>query len=310
MYTYYKGKMSSSGDSLRLLFERNGKTWFAESETMWPGQQFCLEVKQVLYQGKSQFQDILIFESASYGKVLVLDGVIQISERDESAYQEMITHVPLFAHPNPKRVLVVGGGDGGVVREVCRHQDVEEIIMCEIDEEVVNLSKKYFAESIATSFDDPRLTLQHMDAAEYIANHEASFDVMIVDSSDPVGPAETLYTPQFYESARKCLRDDGVICTQGECMWLHLDMIYDVMRSTKSLFPVVDYAYTCIPTYPCGQIGFILASKTEHTLRTLKRSPENRLLEQLKYYSPEIHSAAFVLPKFVADRLDSVRGKQ
>eukprot|EP01138_Halocafeteria_seosinensis_P006192 gb/GECG01006333.1/.p1 GENE.gb/GECG01006333.1/~~gb/GECG01006333.1/.p1 ORF type:complete len:243 (+),score=24.64 gb/GECG01006333.1/:1-729(+) len=211
---------------------------------------------------------------------------------------------------NTIQVLVVGGGDGGVVREVCRHQDVEEIIMCEIDEEVVNLSKKYFAESIATSFDDPRLTLQHMDAAEYIANHEASFDVMIVDSSDPVGPAETLYTPQFYESARKCLRDDGVICTQGECMWLHLDMIYDVMRSTKSLFPVVDYAYTCIPTYPCGQIGFILASKTEHTLRTLKRSPENRLLEQLKYYSPEIHSAAFVLPKFVADRLDSVRGKQ
>lgn len=227
------------------------------------------------------------------------------------------------------QVLVVGGGDGGVVREVCRHSEVEEIVMCEIDEEVVNLSKKYFAESTATCFDDPRLTVKHMDAAEYIANHEATFDVMIVDSSDPVGPAETLYTPQFYESARKCLRDNGIICTQGECMWLHLDMIYDVMHSTKSIFPVVDYAYTCIPTYPCGQIGFILASKTgtlrthpiyhgrsaltssmgaEQSLRRLKRSPEDQLLSQLKYYSPEIHSAAFVLPKFVTDRLDKIRG--
>lgn len=141
--------------------------------------------------------------------------------------------------------------------------------MCEIDERVCEVSKKYFANSMATAFNDPRLQLHYMDAAVYMKAHKAEFDVIIVDSSDPVGPAETLYTSDFYTDMNNALRGNGIVCTQGECMWLHLDLIARVMRDAKGLYPTVDYAYTCIPTYPSGQIGFVLASRNPD--RTFRR---------------------------------------
>ena len=202
--------------------------WFRESEVMWPGQAMTLKVEEVLYEGRSDFQDILVFRSSTYGMVLVLDGVIQLTERDEHAYQEMITHIPMHAHPNPKSVLIVGGGDGGVLREVCRHAGVERVTMCEIDPLVCEVAQKYFGSSTATSFGDPRVTLVHADAAEYVKDHHNEFDVVIVDSSDPVGPAETLFTATFYESLRHSMKHGAIMCNQGECMWLHLDLIGEV----------------------------------------------------------------------------------
>lgn len=220
---------------------------------------------KVLYQGKSDFQDILVFESSecgstpntcsgqhacilrvheaaplmhldrgplcslanerqppprpfcsllSYGRVLVLDGVIQLTERDEFAYQEMITHLPMFAHPTPRRVLIVGGGDGGVLREVVRHSTVVKIDMCEIDAEVVRVAKEFFGNSTATGFSDPRLTLIHDDAAKYVAEADQKYDIIIVDSSDPVGPAESLFKPEFYEAMASALAPGGIISTQ------------------------------------------------------------------------------------------------
>ena len=237
---------------------KNG--WFYESEVMWPGQAMGLKVEEVLHESRSDFQDILVFRSSTYGTVLVLDGVIQLTERDEHAYQEMIAHLPLHCHPNPRSVLIVGGGDGGVLREVVRHAGVRRIVMCEIDRAVIEVSQKFFPETMATAFGDARLELVHDDAAEFVKRHRAAFDVVIVDSSDPVGPAESLFEPAFYASLRDALRPGGVVCTQGECVWLHLRLISTVVTACGHLFPTVEYAYTTVPSYPSGQIGFVLCS--------------------------------------------------
>ncbi|CAE7824342.1 SPDSYN2, partial [Symbiodinium microadriaticum] len=171
--------------------------------------------------------DILLFESTNYGKVLVLDGVIQVTERDEYSYQEMIVHLPMFANSMPKKVLIIGGGDGGVLREVAKHPSVEAIHMCEIDRQVVEVSKHFLSESLAASYNDPRLTLMYDDAAAYLREQGRgqNYDCIVIDSSDPVGPAETLFRREFFQSVADALAPGGVMCNQGECQWLHLPII-------------------------------------------------------------------------------------
>lgn len=282
--------------------------WFSESEVMWPGQAMSLKVEEVLFEGKSEFQEVLVFRSSTYGTVLVLDGVIQLTERDEHAYQEMIAHIPMHCHPDPVNVLIVGGGDGGVLREVCRHPGVQKVTMCEIDKMVVDVAKKYFSGSTATAFSDPRVTLVHADAAEYVRDKKDTYDVVIVDSSDPVGPAETLFTASFYESLRSAMRPGAIMCNQGECMWLHLDLIGEVLKHCTQVFPSVDYAFTTIPTYPSGQIGFLMCSTTPNAiLRQPARTPAPSLQKQLKYYTPAVHASAFVLPAFAEKVVETVR---
>jgi len=279
-------------------------SWFGEKEVMWPGQQFSLKVERILYQGKSPFQDILVFDSVNYGRVLVLDGVIQLTERDECAYQEMIVNLPMMSHPQPKNVLIIGGGDGGVLREVCRHEGVESVVMCEIDEMVVELSKKYFSTSTATAYSDPRLTLKFEDAAKFIKSYSNTFDVIITDSSDPVGPANTLFTQEFYADLKRSLKPGGVLCCQGECMWLHLDLITSVMEGCRKIFPRVEYAYTSIPSYPSGQIGFLMCgTSSERDLSSPARPVPPSLLEQLRFYNSELHTASFTLPNFARRKI-------
>lgn len=263
---------------------------------MWPGQRFCIEVEEVLLNGKSEFQDILIFQSKTYGIVFILDGVIQVTERDEFSYQEMITHLPMFAQKEPKKVLIIGAGDGGVLREVCKHSCVETIHMCEIDRGVVDVCKHFYPTTLSTNFNDPRLTLMFDDAARYLREEGASqkYDVIIVDSSDPVGPAETLFESQFFSSLNNALAPGGVVCTQGECMWLHLDLIKSIMDRCKAIFPSVKYAYTTIPTYPSGQIGFIISSNDASVDVAVPSRDAGDM--DLKYYTTELHSSAFVLP--------------
>lgn len=256
-----------------------------------------LQVKKVLDHHRSDFQDILVFESESHGNVLVLDGVIQVTARDEFSYQEMIAHIPLFAHPNPKKVLVIGGGDGGVLREVAKHKGVEEIVECEIDEGVIKASKKYLP-SLAKGYDDPRVTVQVMDGAKFMEENQDAFDVIITDSSDPIGPASVLFETPFYNAMYKSLRQGGIVCTQGECMWLHLNLIKPLVDSISQTYSSVEYAYTTIPTYPSGQIGFIVATKGVTTCKKPVREASDEFLADLKYYTPELHSAAFVLPAF------------
>eukprot|EP00898_Chlorokybus_atmophyticus_P003176 jgi/Chlat1/385/Chrsp10S01496 len=288
--------------------------WYSELSSMWPGQAMCLQVQEVLHEGKSKFQDVMVFQSESYGKVLVLDGAIQLTERDEFAYQEMIAHLPLCSIKNPKKVLVVGGGDGGVIREVARHDSIEQIDLCEIDEMVIDVSKKYFPK-VAVGFEDPRVRVHVMDGIKFVEDAQpGTYDAIIVDSSDPVGPAKVLYEQPFYRAMARALRPGGIVCTQAECTWLHLDLIKELTADAAAIFKGgVQYAYTTIPTYPSGQIGFLLCA-TEggeagvHDFRTpvtsLPAKPASPVsIPPLKYYNPRVHSAAFVLPQFAHEAL-------
>lgn len=209
----------------------------------------------------------------------------------------MLAHLPLCSHPDPKKVVVIGGGDGGVLREIAKHSGVEEITICEIDEEVINVSKKYLPQ-LSCGFDDSRVKIHIGDGAEYLKERPKSFDVVIVDSSDPVGPAESLYSQQFYETLRNSLREGGIVATQAECQWLHLNIIKDLVDHSKKLFKHAEYAYTTIPTYPCGQIGFLLGSLGDSC-----KVPKRTLEKETQYYNSEIHSAAFVLPTFTRKAL-------
>jgi len=282
--------------------------WFRESEVMWPGQAMTIKVDEVLFEGKSEFQDVLVFKSETYGTVLVLDGVLQVTERDEHAYQEMIVHIPMQAHPNPTSVLIVGGGDGGVLREVCRHKSVTRVTMCEIDPMVVDVAKKYLSNSTATSFHDPRLTLVHADAAQFVKDKRDEYDVVIVDSSDPVGAAASLFTQAFYRALKPAMRSGGIMCNQGECVWLHLSLIGECLSHCAKVFPSVDYAFTTVPSYPSGQIGFLVCS-LEHgkRLRTPPRGLDPELRSQLRYYSEAVHASAFILPQFAEKVVAEVR---
>ena len=273
--------------------------WFHERGELWPGQAMSLKVKKILDHHRSLYQDILVFESENHGNVLVLDGVIQVTDRDEFAYQEMITHIPLFAHPNPKRVLVIGAGDGGVLREITKHDMVEEIVICEIDEDVIKTSKDYFPK-LAIGHSDPRVKLHIADGAKFMDDNQNSFDVIITDSSDPIGPASVLFETPFYRSMYNALREGGIVSTQGECMWLHINLIKPLIDSIKTIYHSVSYAYTTIPTYPSGQIGFIIATKgkTETDVAIPVRQPTKDVQETLQYYTSELHRASFVLPAF------------
>lgn len=246
-----------------------------------------------------------MYQSTVYGKVLVLDGVIQITDRDWMGYQEMITHLGALAHPSPRRVLIIGGGDGGVINEVLKHRSVEKVILCEIDRLVTEVCKEYFKQFEA-GWKDPRLECRFEDGAKFLEAHPGEFDLIIVDSSDPVGPAESLYTQSFYQHLREALAPEGILVQQAENIWLHLDYISKVLEYCSGIFPSVDYAYTTIPTYPGGQIGFLLCSRAPSVdFRRPRRTPAEAFVPgaTLQYYTPENHHASFILPAFARDRL-------
>ncbi|CAO2828813.1 unnamed protein product [Amaranthus hypochondriacus] len=287
--------------------------WFSEISPMWPGEANSLKVDKILFQGKSKYQDVLVFQSSTYGKVLVLDGVVQLTERDECAYQEMITHLPLCSISNPKKVLVIGGGDGGVLREVGRHPSVEHIDICEIDEMVVTVSKEFFPE-VAVGYTDPRVNLHIGDGVAFLKEApEGTYDAVIVDSSDPIGPAKELFEKPFFESVAKALRPGGVVCTQAESIWLHMHIIEEIVANCRQIFKgSVNYAWTTVPTYPSGVMGFMLCS-TEgpkvdfmHPVNPIEKIADHENEKHpLKFYNSELHSAAFCLPTFAKKVIES-----
>ncbi|XP_057751133.1 spermidine synthase 2-like [Arachis stenosperma] len=286
--------------------------WFSEISPMWPGEAHSLKVEKVLFQGKSDYQNVMVFQSSSYGKVLVLDGVIQLTERDECAYQEMITHLPLCSIPNPKKVLVIGGGDGGVLREVSRHSSIEKIDICEIDKMVVDVSKQFFPD-VAIGFDDPRVSLHIGDGVAFLKEApEGTYDAVIVDSSDPIGPAQELFEKPFFELVAKALRPGGVVSTQAESIWLHMDIIESIVTNCSQTFKgSVNYAWTTVPTYPSGIIGFMLCSTEgppvdfKHPVNPIDEKEFQKSVRPMKFYNSEIHTASFCLPSFARRKLVS-----
>jgi len=290
--------------------------WFTETATMWPGQRFSLalesgsEDNSVIFHEQSEYQEILIFQSAQYGKVFAIDGILQLTERDAFTFHEMMSHLPLFSHKNPQHVLIVGGGDGVVLQEVCRHREVKTVTLVEIDPLVIHASKEYLKLVPSELYDDPRVEIIHTDAAEYVqdpANH-SKFDIILADTLDPLGPAESLFEPEFYEFMYAALRPNGIVCTQGENMFIHFDLIRDLLACCKDIFGHAEYATTSVPSYPCGQIGFILACKGTSSNKNVKISCSIPLRyptfqNELKWYNPQMHQAAFVLPQYIKKEL-------
>ncbi len=258
--------------------------------------QYVYDIEKVLYKGKSKFQEIMVVENPYFGKMLILDGVVQITERDEFFYHEMLVHVLMHAHPNPENIVVIGGGDGGAVREVLKHDSVKKVFFIEIDEEVINVSKEFFP-TVSGSINDSRVEIMCMDGAEFVKNRDKDIDVIIVDSTDIVGFAKSLFTVEFFKSVRDCLTDEGMFVTLSESLHFHKDLVIEVQEAMRLIFPVVDLYTAPLATYAGNWWTFSVASK-RHDPRTMRR----KFQIDTRYYSDEIHAQAFV-PKGFYDRL-------
>ncbi len=259
--------------------------------------EYLYDVEQILYKGKSQFQELMVIKNPYYGKMLILDDVVQITERDEFFYHEMLTHVVMHAHPGPKKVIVIGGGDGGVVREVLKHKTIEKVYFVEIDEEVINVSRKFFPD-VSSGIDDPRVEIKIMDGADFVAKRKAAdIDAVIIDSTDIIGFARTLFTPEFFTAVKNCLSDQGMFVTHTESLHFHKDMVIEIQEALKKIFSLVDLYTTPIATYPGNWWAFAVASKGASP-----RELKNRAKIKTKYYSSEIHQQSFV-PKGFYEKL-------
>ncbi|XP_022654928.1 spermidine synthase-like isoform X1 [Varroa destructor] len=302
--------MAAGGSTRGLHYFRRG--YFTETGTMNSDPSLTMKVDEVLYEGQSKYQNIVMFTSKMFGRVLCLDNAIQCTEFDEFAYQEMISFLPLNVHPDPQNVLIIGGGDGGVAREVSKHPGVKRIIQCEIDEDVIKLSKEHLP-FMAEGFHSPKLDLKVGDGIDFVKNTTLRFDIVITDSSDPIGPAEVLYKDDYYQALNNILKPGGIICCQGESMWFDLKFIGDVLRRCRAIFPSVAYSSIYIPTYPGGQIGFLLASNSANVdfvkARTVFTDEDCERLK-LRYYTNQVHEASFVLPRFVQKEVEKAIGEK
>lgn len=257
------------------------------------------KIKETLVRKKTKYQDLAIVDTEAFGRMLILDGIVQTTVKDEFVYHEMITHIPLNTHPCPKKVLVVGGGDGGVIREILRHESVSKIVLCEIDEEVVIQCKKYLPE-ISCGLSDKRCEIFIGDGIKYVKEHKNEFDVVIVDSTDPFSIAEGLFGGNFYKDIYEALTEDGIFIAQTETPFFLPDTVKGVYTDAKAVFPVTKLFMAAIPTYPGGYWSFTIGSK--------KYDPENVDIskiqdDNMKYYNKELHKACFVLPSYIRDIL-------
>jgi len=271
--------------------------WFTEE--LHPYYRKGIRVKRVLADKHSRYQHIQVVETEFFGNALILDGIIQLTERDNMGYHEMIVHVPMLAVGEPKRVLIVGGGDGGSLQQVLRYPSVEEAVVCELDQQVVDLSREHFAASFGDPWVDPRARLLVGDAFGYLEENPGQFDVIISDTTDPIGMAERLFSDEFYKLMVRALTPTGAAATQCEQPFFDMDLIQQIYASAKTLTKNPAYYYANIPTYPGGGIGFMYVSNTpwQNGLQTPLPPGVNN------YINPEIHWSAFALPEFFRKEL-------
>ena len=279
--------------------------WFTEKHA--PGVKLSIRVERQLYCGQSEFQRIDVFESEEFGRFLTLDGYMMLTEKDEFIYHEMIVHVPMAVHPRVRRVLVIGGGDGGAVRELARYPDIEEIHVAEIDEKVVSICREYLPVT-ACGFEDPRVRLYFQDGLKFIRRCQDEYDLILVDSTDPFGPGEGLFTREFYGNCFKALKEDGIMVNQHESPFYSVDALA-MQRAHKQIvksFPVSRVYQAHIPTYPSGHWLFGFASKKYHPLKDLDAKHWNERGISTRYYNPKLHKGAFALPNYVEELLRNV----
>lgn len=278
------------------------KLWLTDYHSETRGLSFCIE--RTLYHESSAYQTIDIVETHDFGRVMLLDGVLMVSSIDEFVYHEMLSQPSLNTHPNPERVLIIGGGDCGTMRRVLMHQRVKHLVQVEIDEMVTRVAKIYFP-SLTECSSDPRVEMVFGDGIEYLKRNQQSFDLILVDSTDPVGPAAGLFRKEFFADCHAALKEDGILCIQSESPWIAplLDLICEVNKDLHSLFPIVHPYLASIQSYQAGLWMFQMASKAHQPL-----SPESLAWIETQgmdfdYYNASIHKASFALPQFIIKRL-------
>jgi spermidine synthase len=265
--------------------------WFTERQT--DDLSIGLRIEKTLHSEQTEFQGLDVIETKQYGRMLVLDGCVMTTDKDEFVYHEMLGHVGMHTHPNPKKVLVVGGGDGGVIREVIKHPSVEQAVLAEIDGRVIEVSKEYFPH-IAQGLADPRVDVQVADGIKHVLEHPNTYDVIYIDSTDPIGPAVGLFAKDFYQAVFHALKDDGLFVAQTESPFHKADLIRQVNQDIRDIFPQTHLYLAHIPTYPTGMWTFTMGSKKYNPLDVT----ECRVTDT-KYYNNAVHKAAFALPNFV-----------
>ena len=278
--------------------------WFTETIHYDRGWAQTFRVDEMLFEEKTDFQHLVIFRNEMFGAVMVLDGVVQTTERDEYVYHEMIVHAPMLHHGNAKKVLIIGGGDGGSLREVLRHKGVEKAVLVDIDSSVIELSKKYFPHHSEGSFEDPRAEIVITDGCKYVKETKEKFDVIICDTTDPIGCGEVLFTEEFFTDCSKLLTENGIFTNQNEVMMTRNTFVESNAKMKKA-FKNVNMYVAPVPTYIGGFMAFGWATNkhTDISLEELKKRAQ-AIQPQLKYYTPEVHKGSFALPNEYKNRLN------
>ena len=299
--------------------------WYTERQTPHAG--ITCKVKETLYTKKTAFQELAILDTHQFGRMLVLDGMVQATEADEFIYHEMIAHVPLNTHPHPQRVLVIGGGDGGTLREVMKHREVTGAVLVEIDQEVVAACREYLP-GLSCGLEDGRAEIVYGDGIQYVKKLEKAFDVVLVDSPEPVGPAAGLFSEDFYRNIYNALKPGGILVAQTESPFFNGDLIRSSYRNINKIFPLTRLYLASIPTYPSGLWSFTLGSRGPEPLQIHNKNNNNSSSSSssinssnsnnssksssssnngknlnTRYYNPQVHHSAFSLPGFVRELL-------
>jgi spermidine synthase len=278
-------------------------------ETLHGGFRVRLKADRVLFDSETEHQRLIIFENGDFGRVMMLDDIVQLTTRDEFVYHEMMAHVPLFAHGRAKKALIIGGGDGGVLREALRHEGLKSVTLCDIDRGVIDLCRQYFPEVSAGAYDNPRSEIVIADGTKFVAETKDRFDVIMVDSTDPIGPGAVLFTKEFYTGCRRALADGGILVTQNGLPFLQASELQQSVSYFRDLFDDA-YAYLATtPTYFGGPMSFGWATDDDD-LRRLKRREIRQRHEKAgafptRYWRPDVHVAAFALPNYVRDLVDA-----
>lgn len=278
-------------------FNISGQTeiWFTEYHTKNTGITF--KVKETLYRKKTKYQDLVILDTYEYGKVMILDGFIMLTERDEFVYHEMITHVPININPSIENVLIIGGGDCGTLREVSKYKHIKKIKMVEIDGEVVKSSKKFFSQLTKGISKNSKIIIG--DGIDFVKKTKEKFDLIIIDSTDPIGPGEGLFTEEFYKNCHRILSRDGFLTIQAESPYFYKESVKIIYDRMKKVFKDVKPYLAFIPTYPSGMWNFMICSKKDFNIEVKNKKLIKPFEKSLKYYNHQIHNSSFALPNFV-----------
>ncbi|ABR48801.1 spermidine synthase [Alkaliphilus metalliredigens QYMF] len=278
--------------------------WYTEEQTQHVRLSF--KVKEHLFSEQSEFQKVDVLDTYEFGKLMTLDGLVMVTEKDEFIYHDMIVHVPMAVNPNIKNVLIIGGGDGGTARELMRYQSIKHVDMVEIDKMVCDVARDYFP-TISSELENPRVSLYYEDGVAFIKDKENKYDLIIIDSTDPVGPGEGLFSQEFYTNCFKALTEQGILVNQNESP-VYEQFAREAIRANsklKKIFPIVEVYQAQIPTYPSGYWLFGFASKSLHPVKDLKSSVWNQLNLNTKYYNTQLHVGAFALPSYVKEQIEN-----